>query len=145
MHSACLWRHIASHARSNREVLQECGGAQPTTVNLVERWISIVASPLHLRSWRSFHCVFESPIRSRNTFPRCIADAAWVSSCVWLVRETATNFSNGPLYWKPERGRVSAGTFLYEIPCTESTANAAIRQSLTSPEKLSYGRLCIAL
>ena len=58
---------------------------------------------------------------------------------------TATNFSNGPLYWKPERGRVSAGTFLYEIPCTESTANAAIRQSLTSPEKLSYGRLCIAL
>ena len=33
--------------------------------NLNKRLISTVACPLHLRTWPSFHCVFESPIRSR--------------------------------------------------------------------------------
>ena len=33
--------------------------------NLNERLISTVACPLNLRTWPSFHCVFESPIRSR--------------------------------------------------------------------------------
>jgi len=43
----------------------KCGGAQYRVI-LVEHGISVIACTLHLQTWRSFRCVFESHIRSRN-------------------------------------------------------------------------------